>query len=223
MTGPSILSQGTGFFYDCKGVQYLITNKHIAYTEDPPRYPNTFKIKVHTNPDVVREVREIEIPLYDNDKNPLWLEYPHPIDVDIIALDLSEHLRGSDVVFRWTKNDFPGPSQVYLGSIVSIIGYPLGFYDTLHNLPIARSGTIASPYGVGFKGEPFYLVDSTLHHGISGSPVIIQRAVFRPRNKTQIHTLVGVISAREHDPNTGINLELGRVWYPEFIEEIINQ
>ena len=223
----SRLGQGTAFFYDCKEVHYLITNKHMVYTEDPPRYPNTFKIKIHTNRDVVREVRDVEIPLYDENKEPLWLEHPHLIDVDIIALDMTEHLKGSDVIFRWTKDDFPSQSQVNLGSVVSIIGYPLGFYDSLHNLPIARFGTIASPYEVGFEGEPFFLVDSTLHHGISGSPVIIPRAGIHHRRSrarpTPLHTLLGVISAREHDPNTGINLELGRVWYPLLIEEIINQ
>ena len=66
-------------------------------------------------------------------------------------------------------------------------------------------------------------MDSTLHHGISGSPVIIQRAGIRVTHQTHIHTLVGIVSAREHDPKTGINLELGVVWYPELIEEIINQ
>ena len=223
---PSFLSQGTGFFYECKGIIYLITNKHLAYTEKPPSYPNTFKIIVHTNNDVVREVRKIKIPLYD-EKNPLWLEYPHPVDVDIIALDMSEYLKEGDVIHRWTKDDGPSQSQVNLGSVVSIIGYPLGFYDTLHNLPIARFGTIASPYEIGFKGKLFFLVDSTLHRGISGGPVIIPRAGLHHRRSrtrpTQLHTLLGVISAREHDPHTRINLELGRVWYPLLIEEIINQ
>ena len=218
---PSILSQGTGFFYERKGIIYLITNKHLAYTKKPPLYPNTFRITVHTNNDNVREVRKIEIPLYD-EKKPLWLEYPHPLDVDIIALDMSEYLKERDVIYRWLK-DVPSKSQVMLGSAVSIIGYPLGFYDTLHNLPIARFGTIASPYEIGFKGKLFFLVDSTLHHGISGSPVIFPRAVWRPKVKKGIHTLLGIVSHREHDPKTGINLELGVVWYPELIEEIINQ
>ena len=214
----SMLGQGTGFFYECEKVRYLITNKHMVEREDPPRYPNALKIKIHTSLDVVKEVRDVEIPLYDEDGDFLWLEYPHPGDVDIIALDMTEYLKDSDVIFRWTKNEFPTPNHVILGSMVSIIGYPLGFYDTFHNLPIVRSGTIASTYGVGFNGGFFFLVDSTLHQGISGSPVIIPRGY-----DGEYDTLLGVISAREHDPNTGINLELGVVWYPDLIEKIINQ
>ena len=63
-------------------------------------------------------------------------------------------------------------TELGIGEPVVIIGYPLGFFDDIHNLPIARQGSIASVYPIPFQGKPFFLVDANLHAGTSGSPVI---------------------------------------------------
>ena len=116
-------------------------------------------------------------------------------------------------MWHWTKDDFPSQSEIIAyNSRVSIVGYPLGFYDNVHNFPITRSASIASPYGVAFQNKEFFLVDALLHKGISGSPVIIPKS--RLRGSRAIHSLLGVLSARE-------KADLGVVWYPQLIEDII--
>ncbi|MGC2683055.1 MAG: hypothetical protein WA323_14420 [Candidatus Nitrosopolaris sp.] len=53
------------------------------------------------------------------------------------------------------------------------MGYPLGYYyDYVFNLPVIRSGTLASAYPVSYQGKPHFLIDVRLHEGTSGSPVI---------------------------------------------------
>ena len=90
-------------------------------------------------------VREIELPLYDENLNPLWFEHPQISEVDIVVLKIDE-LRDDDVLWRWTKDDYPSQSEILaFNSRVSIVGYPLGFYDDIHNFPITRSASIASP------------------------------------------------------------------------------
>jgi len=132
---------------------------------------------------------------------------------------MDEHLNPKDVVFRWSKNDFASQGQVMAsGSKASIIGYPLGFYDDVNNFPIRRDGSIASPYNVGFEGEPYFLISAVLHKGISGSPVIIPHSGFRVSTKTAIHALLGIISERVP---YGVDLGLGKVWYPGLIQDII--
>ena len=136
-------------------------------------------------------------------------------EADIIALKIDEFLKEKDVIERWRIIDFPTLATVRAHEPrVAIIGYPLGFYDDVHNFPIKRSASIASPFRVGFRGEPYFLIDAILHKGISGSPVIIPRSGFRPGTKTAIHTLLGVLSARE-------KADLGVVWYYDLIQEIV--
>jgi hypothetical protein len=43
---------------------------------------------------------------------------------------------------------------------------------SVFNLPVIRSGTLASAYQVPFQGKPHFLIDARLHKGTSGSPVI---------------------------------------------------
>src|SRR3989442_12382964 len=53
------------------------------------------------------------------------------------------------------------------------MGYPLGqYYDDVFNLPVVRNGTVASAYPMRFRGQPYFLIDSRLHEGTSGSPVM---------------------------------------------------
>jgi len=223
---PSMLQFATGFFYQhtvqqMKREAYLITNRHVAIDEERSLYPNVFKILIHNSIDMLRSVREVEIPLYDENMNPLWYEHPHIKDADIVALNIDEYIRAGDVIQYWSKDDFPSQGQIIaFGSRVSIIGYPLAFYDDVHNFPIARSGTIASPYGVAFKNQPYFLVDATLHEGTSGSPVIIPRSGVRPKVKTVFHTLLGIHSGGWKVDD--IELGLGIVWYPDLIQEIVS-
>lgn len=55
------------------------------------------------------------------------------------------------------------------------MGYPLGmWYDEKNNLPVIRNGIVSSAYPVLYNGNPYFLVDSRLHPGMSGAPVIIK-------------------------------------------------
>ena len=54
----------------------------------------------------------------------------------------------------------------------TLLGYPYGFYDKKHLLPIWKTGHIASEPDVDFEGEPTFLVDVSAFPGMSGSPVL---------------------------------------------------
>jgi len=215
----SKLGIATGFFYEAiehEKTPYLITNRHVAVNEEDDFYPNIFKIIVHTSRENVRDVRIVNIPLYDNELNPLWLEYPFLKNVDVIAISLKEHLPEKNAIEFWTLRRFATQSEILsLASTISVLGYPLGFYDEVHNLPITMSATVASTYGVGFQGELYFLINATLHEGMSGSPVIIPRAGLRGKDFTHYHSLVGVLSERKIP-------DLGAVWYCDVIREIIS-
>jgi hypothetical protein len=88
------------------------------------------------------------------------------------------------------------------GQRVIFVGYPDNRYDQVHNLPIIRSGVIASHPKVDFNGEPQFIIDAQVFPGSSGSPVFlnVKEAQF---NRGQIilgggqspYIFIGVVSA----------------------------
>lgn len=49
---------------------------------------------------------------------------------------------------------------------------PLGFFDTVHHVPVARQAGIALHHGVRFQGLGLFLTDARMHRGSSGSLVL---------------------------------------------------
>jgi len=48
---------------------------------------------------------------------------------------------------------------------VPIVGFPLGFHDTLHHLPVVRQAALASSFGLRFPGNGYFLTDARTHRG----------------------------------------------------------
>ncbi|MFA5191307.1 MAG: serine protease [Verrucomicrobiia bacterium] len=81
---------------------------------------------------------------------------------------------------------------------VAFFGYPLGVFDTKHNLPLVRRGYTASPVGIDFEGQKVFLIDAAVFPGSSGSPVMIETHIDESgtTNPTEIRwRFVGVITA----------------------------
>ena len=136
----------------------------MAIDERKGFYPDYFEIEIHSSAERTRQVRVVQIPLYDDDR-PIWLEYPRleEMYVDIIAINLQNYCQDGDYPYFWDKNDYPSQSQIISqGPLIRVIGYPLGFQDYIHKLPIARHATIASPYTVAFENQPYFLIDASM-------------------------------------------------------------
>lgn len=56
---------------------------------------------------------------------------------------------------------------------VTMVGYPSGLWDSVHNYPLIRRGITASHPAVDFDGRPNIVVDLACFPGSSGSPVFI--------------------------------------------------
>ncbi len=221
---PIRLGTATGFFFASAERKYLITNKHVVASSQGYK-PLHLVIQVHTNPNSLVQNRRISIPLYDTGNNKLWSEHPNIANVDVVAIDITGLMQQTDVIFYFGTNNFL-PNNVMLMSMdkCAVIGYPLGFYDHVHNLPITRGGAIASAYRAHFRGEPLFLVDAFLHPGTSGSPVILPSSSMRQTGNGIAlgffpHYLLGINSG-EYQVN-GNKLGLNAVWYAELITDII--
>lgn len=82
---------------------------------------------------------------------------------------------------------------------VTFIGYPDNRFDEVHNLPIIRSGLIASHPKVDFNGIKQFIIDAQVFPGSSGSPVMINLTLENYKNKIIIGPqkirLLGVVAA----------------------------
>lgn len=220
----------TGFFFRDSGVKYLATNRHVVIDEEEDHFPEKLVVTLHLDRNDLTKNCEVQLALY-NENNPLWLQHPHYEEnlCDVVLLPLNENtLTGDNLPF------FNSSSIIFIGSeiinkreinsfgSVVIVGYPLGFYDELHNLPVYRKASIASCYGIDFSGQPYFLVDANLHPGTSGSPVVnSHHTLFREGERKEGYVLFGIHSAEhivDQDP-LGLNV----VWYAHLLEEIAAQ
>jgi hypothetical protein len=104
----------------------------------------------------------------------VYYSHPNP-DVDVAAINLSTVIETHpEIYWRQLTLDFFADLDTAVllpGMDVMFVGYPLGLYDEVNNLPIMRCGRIASHPLVDFNGRPEFLVDAQVFPGSSGSPV----------------------------------------------------
>jgi hypothetical protein len=222
----------TGFFFRHNEKGYFITNRHVVIDEpDEDFYPQFLRLTLHVSKTNFEENRIINISLYNkNTKN--WIEHPeyNKKEVDVVAIPLSEYTIpnfqdfNSSFVNFFTINNFIDEYILSTFADVIIIGYPLGFHDEVNNLPVYRKGMIASSYPIDFEKHPYFLIDSNLHEGTSGSPVLSSPSNILIDSKgISIHTdksiLLGILSS-EHFVN-GEPLGLNIAWYSKVLIDII--
>jgi hypothetical protein len=232
LVGDESKSNATGFWYLHDNYLYLVTNRHVVLDEVNNLRPTHFRIAVHTSEDDLSETTDLVLPLYDDSEQPLWREHPvHGKNTDVVALPVNDPLvLASHFVDAFKPEDILYPDQILpMGQDVLIVGCPLGFHDTHHNLPIVRSATVASSFSHPFKGDPYFLTDGRMHRGTSGSPVIakLMRESTIAGEQAPAWFLLGVHSAAldvsDRDPELDERLGLNMAWYAALITEIVTQ
>jgi hypothetical protein len=110
---------------------------------------------------------------------------------------------------------------VEVGASLLIVGFPLGFHDTLHHMPVARHAIIASAFGLRFQGEGYFLTDARTHRGTSGAPVVMRLTAPNASQKALPWMLLGVHSARLDVGTRDLGLDealgLNCAWYADML------
>ena len=214
----------TGFFFEHNGQLYFITNRHVVVDENEWFYPDELQLNLHTNANKIEDNGLFSIPLYDGSV-PKWFEHPSMgKEIDVVALPIK--VASQCHILPFNEMDLIGSkSCIPIGEDLIVIGYPFGIYDSKHNTPIIRSATVASVYLLPYGGKRYFLIDSRLHIGTSGSPVLLKPGIqfhFVPKmNLTPCDrknkVLIGIHSG-QLDEDTNLNI----VWYADLILDIIN-
>lgn len=226
--GGQPLTNATGFFYLHDDFLYLVTSRHVVFSEAVQHRPDRLQVSLHSNATNLQERNELSVPLY-LDGVPQWYQHLNHSAADVVAVSVNDpHVLSDLCVATFGHDDVMGQGEaVPLGQDVLILGFPLGFHDTLHNLPIVRSATLASSFAHPFKGEPYFLTDARLHRGMSGSPVIVKDTccTHAVGGGEPSWRLLGIHSSAldvsDRDPNQDERLGLNMTWYASLLPQIL--
>jgi S1-C subfamily serine protease len=219
--GDRSLTNATGFFFEREGRLYLITNRHVALDEPSKHTPDRIEIKLHTDPLNVARTVQFSIPLH-RDGVKVWHEVNDAAGVvDVIAIELEpEALPDTRLLHPFTPAHLVANlDDIEVGTRVIIIGFPLGFHDAVHHLPVARQAVIASAFGIRFQGQGYFLTDARMHRGTSGAPVVARVADAGSGRGELPWMLLGVHAARldvdNRDAEQDERLNLNCAWYAD--------
>jgi S1-C subfamily serine protease len=216
------LTHASGFFFEREERLFLVTSRHVLIDKPTRHHPNRIEIEIHTDEDDLARSTGFSLLLYEDGKS-VWRQGKDAggeIDVAMIELDRAA-LPASTVLNAFTPAHLmPTEGKVEVGSSVLIVGFPLGFHDTLHHLPVVRQSVVASAFGMRFQGLGYFLTDARTHRGTSGAPVVM-RDRGADEGEAMPWRLLGVHSARldmagrdlEQDETLGLNC----AWYADIL------
>ena len=221
--GQRPLTNASGFFFERGARLFLVTSRHVMIDEPSKHFPDRIEIELHTDADNLTQSTGFSIPLY-RDGQSLWrqgLDAAGEIDVAVIEIE-RDALPGTAEFRAFTPAHLYDPeARVEVGSSLLIVGFPLGFHDTLHHMPVARRCVLASAFGLRFKGEGYFLTDARTHRGTSGAPVVLRASTGDPALGDLPWKLLGVHSARleagSRDRDMDEALGLNAAWYADIL------
>jgi hypothetical protein len=196
--GEKGLTNASGFFFARDDRLFLVTSRHVVFDEPSKHFPDRLEIELHVDAENLAQSTGFSIPLYRNGKG-IWrqgLDTAGEIDVAVIEID--RRAFPSNAVYRaFTTRHLPGEfDRVEVGTSLLVVGFPLGFHDGLHHMPVVRQAIVASSFGLRFQGEGYFLTDARTHRGTSGAPVVMRVADSSPEHEDLPWMLLGVHSAR---------------------------
>lgn len=217
------LTNASGFFFERDDRLFLVTSRHVVFDEPSKHFPNRIEIEVHINPDNIAESTGFSMPLY-KDGESVWrqgMDKAGKIDVAVIEIHRAA-LPKTTVYRAFTSQHLPGAAdQVEVGTSILVVGFPLGFHDTLHHMPVVRHAIVASSYGFRFQGEGYFLTDARTHRGTSGAPVVMRVAEPDTGRKDLPYMLLGIHSGRLDIGGRDLDLDealgLNCAWYADIL------
>jgi S1-C subfamily serine protease len=218
-----MLTNASSFFFERDERLFLVTSRHVFFDAPSKHFPDRIEIELHTDPENMARSTGFSLPLY-RDGESVWrqgLDTAGEIDVAVIEIERSA-LPEPTVYRAFTPNHLLSPQdQAEIGSSLLVVGFPLGFHDTLHHMPVARHAVIASSFGLRFQGQGYFLTDARTHRGTSGAPVVMRTYDRAPIQGDLPWILLGIHSARLDAGTRDLILDealgLNCAWYADIL------
>lgn len=217
------LTNSSGFFFERDSRLFLVTSRHVFFDEPSKHFPDRIEIELHNNPDDIAGSSGFSIPLYRSGKA-VWRQgTDRGGEIDVAVIEIERSVLPAKVVYRaFTPWHLPaGHDPVEVGTSVLIVGFPLGFHDALHHLPVVRQAVIASSFGLRFQGSGYFLTDARTHRGTSGAPVVTRVHDPDPSLGDLPWMLLGIHSSRMDMRTRDLELDealgLNCAWYADIL------
>jgi len=251
INGANATLQGTGFFFASTGSDgnpetvFLVTNYHVVTGHAPlsPGSPKGDRVQFlfHEDRANLAKVRRIEIPLYDLHGKPRWVSSGVFNDADVVLLPLPPASYAGIQPYVFTEAHTRSDIKLRPASGAALVGYPYGLSDTAHDLPVWKTGHVATEPSVDFDDRPVFLVDVSAFPGMSGSPVLaVANGIYETEDGImrtgRVLKLLGIFSAmpvvheqKPADALSGVftppaptetSLQLGYVWKAALIAQL---
>ena len=224
------ISQGTGFFYSFftpagEEIIFLVTNYHVltgnAPSEGKAPKGDQIAFYLHADSQNPENIVSMDLPLFTNKGEEVWIKSEKYPEADVAVIPFSAFrfkapkgitsLTISTISEKWINDDI----KIRPASTITLIGYPYGFFDKSHWLPIWKTGNVASEPYFDFEGQPMFVADVSAFPGMSGSPVF---AIFDGSYETASGGQV--ISSGRSTTFLGIFASLQTVEEKLYLEEI---
>lgn len=218
--GTRGLSAASGFFFERDGRLYLVTSRHVLFDAKSGHAPDRIEIEMHTDQRDLTRMARLSILLHRSGVAAWHQARDSGGEVDVATLEIDRNTMPAGGVLQpfGPQHLGVGFDAFEVGDRLAIPGFPLGFFDTVHHLPVVRQASIASFYGIRFQGQGLFLTDARMHRGSSGSPVLarLYAADGQPR-----WCLLGIHSSRmdmaTRDLTQDESLGLNCAWYADIV------
>ena len=218
-----MLTNASGFFFARGERLFLVTSRHVVIDEPSEHYPDRLEIELHTDADNLAASTGFSMPLYHAGKS-VWRQGCDPAgEIDVAVLEIQRAALPRTALYRAFSPSHlhRPPAEVEVGSALLVVGFPLGFHDALHHMPVVRHAVLASSFGLRFQGQGYFLTDARTHRGTSGAPVVMRVAEPAPDLGDLPWRLLGVHSARldlgSRDRALDEALGLNCAWYADIL------
>ena len=174
--GERLLTRASGFFFARDERLYIVTSRHVVLDEPSKHFPDRIEIELHVDAVNLTRSTGLSILLYRDGKS-IWRQGEDPAgEIDVAVIEIDRGALPASVLLRaFTPGHLQDSlDEIEVGTALLIVGFPLGFHDTLHHLPVVRQAVIASSFGLRFQGQGFFLTDARTHRGTSGAPVVMR-------------------------------------------------
>jgi len=221
--GPRVLTNASSFFFERDGRLFLVTSRHVMIDKLSKHYPDRIEIELHTDPENLASSTGFSMQLYRSGKSTWRQGLDIAGEIDVAVLEIERSALPAGTVYRaFGPHHLPRESDhVEVGTSLLVVGFPLGFHDTLHHMPVVRHAVIASSFGLRFKGQGYFLTDARTHRGTSGAPVVMRIAEPDTRQAELPWRLLGVHSARLDVGGRDVQLDealgLNCAWYADIL------
>lgn len=174
--GDRLLTGASGFFFERDAKLFFVTSRHVFLDEPNGHRPNKVEIELHTDAVNLTRSCPLSIWLYESGMSQWHQGKDAGGDIDVAAIEVDRQLLPPSAVFHaFTPTHLQNSLEdVEVGTGLLIVGFPLGFHDTMHHLPVVRQAVISSAFGIRFQGQGLFLTDARTHRGTSGAPVVMR-------------------------------------------------